>query len=132
MLVAELMKMNIETVQADASVGDAIVTMADAHVSSLPVVDMHGRMLGVISNSDVLAAEAENGDGGLQTLIDETTVKAIMSTRPLAVSPQTTVREAAQQMLYADVHRLYVVENTRVVGVISSTDVVRAVATGQL
>ena len=132
MLVAELMKMSVETVLADASVGDAIVTMADAHVSSLPVVDGHGRMLGVISNSDVLAAEAETGDGGLQTLLDTTAVKTIMTTRPLAVSPQTTVREAAQQMLYADVHRLYVIVDDRVVGVVSATDIVRAVATGRL
>ena len=131
MLVAELMRVSVETVLADASVKDAIVTMADAHVSSLPVVDGRGRMLGVISNSDVLAAEAETGDGGLKTLLDGT-VKSIMSTRPLAVLPQTTVREAAQQMLYADVHRLYVVEDNRVVGVISTMDIVRAVATGQL
>jgi CBS domain-containing protein len=131
MRVAQLMKMSVETVIADASIEDAIVTMADSHVSSLPVVDMRGRMLGVISNSDVLAAEAETGDGSLTTLLDET-VKSIMSTRPLAVSPQTTVREAAQQMLYADVHRLYVVEDDRVVGVISTMDIVRAVATGEL
>jgi CBS domain-containing protein len=131
MLVAELMRTSVETVMADASVEDAIVTMADAHVSSLPVVDMRGLMLGVISNNDVLAAEAETGDGGLKTLLDGT-VKSIMSTRRLAVSPQTTVREAAQQMLYADVHRLYVTEDDRVVGVVSTMDIVRAVATGQL
>ena len=132
MRVAELMETNVLTVGRDATVADVIVTMSDAHVSSLPVVDRHGRMLGIISNTDVLNAEAESDEGGLRTLLNSTTAGAIMTNRPLAVSPETTVREAAQQMLYADVHRLYVVEHDRVVGVISTTDIVRAVATAQV
>lgn len=132
MLVAELMETKVQTVREDSTVADAILTMSDAHVSSLPVVDGHGRILGVISKTDVLTAEAECGEGGLQTLVDNTEVQAIMTRRPLAVSPEATVSEAAQQMLYADVHRLYVVDEDRVVGVLSTMDLVRAVATGRL
>jgi CBS domain-containing protein len=132
MRVAELMEKNVLTVGGEATVADVIVTMSDAHVSSLPVVDGQGRMLGVVSSTDVLNAEAETDEGGLKTLLGRTTVAMIMTTRSLGVSPETSVREAAQQMLYADVHRLYVVKHDRVVGVISTTDIVRAVATGQL
>ncbi len=132
MRVAELMKTNVLTVSKDASVADAIVAMSDAHISSLPVVDGHGKILGVISNTDVLTAEAESEDGAVQTLLDSTEVQAIMTPHPLAVTPDATVGEAAQQMLYADVHRIYVVSDDRVVGVISSMDIVRAVATGRL
>ena len=132
MRVAELMEKNVLTVGGEATVADVIVTMSDAHVSSLPVVDRHGRLLGVVSSTDVLNAEAEADGSGLKTLLGKTTVETIMTTRQLGVSPATSVREAAQQMLYADVHRLYVVEHDQVVGVISTTDIVRAVATGQL
>ena len=132
MRVAELMEKDVLTVGGEATVADVIVTMSDAHVSSLPVVDRHGRMLGVVSTTDVLNAEAEAEGGGLKTLLGKTTVATIMTTRPLGVSPETSVREAAQQMLYAEVHRLYVVEHDRVIGVISTTDIVRAVATGLL
>lgn len=132
MRVAELMEKSVLTVGGEATVADVIVTMSDAHVSSLPVVDRHGRMLGVVSTTDVLNAEAEAEGGGLKTLLGKTTAATIMTTRPLGVSPETSVREAAQQMLYAEVHRLYVVEHDRVVGVISTTDIVRAVATGLL
>jgi CBS domain-containing protein len=59
-------------------------------------------------------------------------VRDIMTPHPLTVSPDTEVREAAQQMLYADVHRLFVVDGDRVVGVISTTDIMRAIATGRL
>jgi CBS domain-containing protein len=62
----------------------------------------------------------------------ETPVRDIMTPRPYTVAPGEEVREAARQMLYADVHRLFVAQGDRLVGVISTTDIVRAVATGQL
>jgi CBS domain-containing protein len=55
-----------------------------------------------------------------------------MTPRPFTVAPGEDVREAARQMLYADVHRLFVAEGDKVVGIISTTDIVRAVATGKL
>jgi CBS domain-containing protein len=55
-----------------------------------------------------------------------------MTPRPLTISPDADIKEAAQQMLYADVHRLFVTESERLLGVISTTDIMRAVATGRL
>ncbi|MCU0621462.1 MAG: CBS domain-containing protein, partial [Gemmatimonadales bacterium] len=62
MKVAELMQANVRTLQPDATVAEAIVALADAHVSGLPVVDARGRLIGVLSSTDVLEAEAEAGD----------------------------------------------------------------------
>ena len=50
----------------------------------------------------------------------------------LVVTPASDVREAAQQMLYLDIHRLFVEEDGKLLGVISQSDVVRAVATARL
>ena len=55
-----------------------------------------------------------------------------MTPRPFTVTPDDDVREAARQMLYADVHRLFVTDGDRLIGVISTTDIVRAVANGAL
>jgi CBS domain-containing protein len=55
-----------------------------------------------------------------------------MTPQPLTIDPDADVRDAARQMLYAEVHRLFVVSGNRLVGVISTTDIVRAVATGRL
>jgi CBS domain-containing protein len=132
MRVAELMERQVLTVGVDAVLADAIVIMSEARVSALPVVDAHGRMLGVISNTDVLNAEADTELDEMRQLLTVTTVGMLMTHHPLVVAPTATVREAAQQMLYADVHRLYVVEHEKVVGVISTTDIVRAVATSQI
>ena len=133
MRVSELMQKAVRTVGMDAAVGDAIVTLADSHISALPVVDGTGRMVGVVSSTDILTSEAEAEDStAREGLFGDTTVRDIMTLHPLTVSPDTEVKEAAQQMLYAEIHRLFVVEGERVVGVISTSDIMRAVATGQL
>ena len=133
MRVAELMQRNVKTVGSDASVAEAIVSLADAHISGMPVVDGVGKVIGVLSTTDVLAAEAEAEDPtARQTLLEETAVRDIMTPRPFTIAQDEDVREAARQMLYADVHRLFVAEGGKVVGIISTTDIVRAVATGKL
>ncbi len=133
MKVAELMQSEVKTVRADASMAEVVVSLADAHISGLPVVDGAGRMIGVVSATDVLTAQAES-DGGEtgQSLLEQTAARDIMTPRPLMAAPDDEVREAARQMLYADVHRLFVADGDRLVGVISSTDIVRAVANGSL
>ena len=133
MKVAELMQPNVRTISSEARVAEVVVSLADAHISGLPVVDKVGRILGVVSATDVLTAEAEAETLTMgRDLMEETSVREIMTPRPYTVAPDEDVREAARQMLYAEVHRLFVAEGDRLVGVISTTDIVRAVATGKL
>lgn len=133
MRVRDLMQVALKTVGPNAPVADAIMTLADCHISAVPVVDAAGRMLGVVSSTDILTSEAEaSGPTEREGLFEDTSVSEIMTPRPLTVSPDADVREAAQQMLYAEIHRLFVVEADRVVGVISTSDIMRAVAAGQL
>ena len=133
MTVAELMQSNVRTISSEASVAEVVVSLADGHISGLPVVDKGGRIIGVVSATDVLTAEAEaESPTTRRDLVEETRVRDIMTPRPYTVAPDEDVREAARQMLYADVHRLFVADGDRLVGVISTTDIVRAVATGKL
>ena len=133
MRVSELMRTEVSTVDVDAPVQRAVVLMAEEHVSALPVIDGLGRMVGVLSASDLLAAEAEAGDDRARaTLLDATSVRELMTPTALTVDADEDVREAARQMLYGDVHRLFVAQGGRVQGVISTTDIVRAVAQGKL
>jgi CBS domain-containing protein len=131
--VADLMQTKVVTVRPDASVAEVIATLADAHVSAAPVVNPHGQIVGVVSSSDVLNEEAEAANRNARTMLLEATLaQDIMTPRPLTIEPQADVRDAAREMLYAEVHRLFVVSEERLVGVISTTDIVRAVATGKL
>ena len=133
MTVAELMQRNVRTVSGEASVAEAIVELADGHISGMPVVDGTGRVIGVLSTTDVLTAEAEADDAASRrSLLERTAVRDIMTPRPFTVAPDEDVCEAARQMLYADVHRLFVAEGEQLVGIISTTDIVRALATDRL
>jgi CBS domain-containing protein len=97
------------------------------------VVDGRGQVLGVLTTTDVLNAAAETaGSEERERLFDQTTVQEIMTPRPLTITPDTEVKEAAQQMLYLEVHRLFVEDDGRLVGVISQSDIVRAVALARI
>ena len=129
MKVHTLMQSPVITVKRDSTIGEAIVTLADHHISALPVLDGTGKMIGVLSTTDVLEAEAAASDyASRDQLFDDTRVEDLMTNRPLTIAPDSDVREAARQMLYGDVHRLFVEDGDRLVGVISRTDVVRAFA----
>jgi CBS domain-containing protein len=132
MRVADLMQPDVKTIDPDATIADAVVSLADAHISGLPVVDRGGRMLGVVSTSDVIAVEAEAEERGRAELLRGTAVRDIMTPRTLTISPEADIREAARQMLYAEVHRLFVASDGELLGVISTTDIVRALATGKV
>lgn len=131
MRVRELMQRDVKTVGLNAAVKDAVVALADSHISALPVLDGAGQMIGVISTTDILTSEAEAADAvAREALFEVTLVRDLMTTHPLTIAPEAEMKQAAQEMLYADVHRLFVTEGDRVVGVISTTDIVRAVAGG--
>ena len=133
MRVSELMQRDVKTIYQDEVVNDAVITLTDSHISALPVVNASGEMVGVISSTDILTTEAEARDGvERDALFEQMMVRDIMTPRPFTISPDADIREAAQQMLYANIHRLFVTSGDRLVGVISTTDIVRAVAAGDL
>lgn len=133
MRVVDMMQRDVKTVAEDATVAEAVTALVDAHVSGLPVVDGAGKIVGVVSTTDILEAEAEVADpDARERLFSATRVAEIMTRQPRVIGPAADVRAAAQQMLRQDVHRLFVEEHGRLVGVVSQTDIVRAVATIQL
>lgn len=132
MKVAELMRTDVKAINPHATIAEAVELLADAHVSGLPVVDKHGRIIGVLSSTDILEAEAEATGADRDRLFDNTTVEELMTPSPRVVAPDVDIREAAQQMLYLDVHRLFVEQNGKLAGVISQTDLVRALATSRV
>jgi CBS domain-containing protein len=133
MKVAELMQTDVKTVDLDATVGDAITTLADVHVSALPVTDARGQVVGVLSTTDILGALSETTDPEVrEQLFEVTPVCDLMTPRSRVIAPDADILEAARQMLYLDVHRLFVEDDGRLLGVISQTDIVAAVATAKI
>lgn len=133
MIISELMQTDLAAIAADASLGEAITLLVDAHVLALPVLDAQGKFVGVLSTSDLLEALAERGRGGeVGVWLDDTRVRDLMTPRPQFVAPGDQVRKAAQEMLYLGIHRVFVVDDEALVGVLSQSDVVQAFANGKL
>jgi len=129
MKVRDIMETRLQAVSPDVPVLEAVTTMSEQHLSALPVLDLGGAIVGVISTTDVLQAEAEADDAEARAaLFESSNVSDLMTARVRTIEASAEIADAAQQMLYLDVHRLFVVEEDKLVGVVSQTDIVRAVA----
>jgi len=129
--VADIMTMDPITVSADATVEAAERLLASYGISGLPVVDGAGRLVGVVSRTDLrldggpaMTAFVRGRESGLR-------VGELMSSPAVTIGLTATLFEAARIMRDERVHRLVVVdEQGGPIGVLSATDFVRLIAEG--
>lgn len=129
MRVADIMQTTLETIGTEDSVADAVVVLAEKHISGLPVVSRRGHLVGVISSTDILQLLADAPEPERrERLLETTRVGEVMTAKPITVEPDADVHEAARQMLYGEIHRLFVEYDEALVGIITQSDIVGAVA----
>jgi CBS domain-containing protein len=129
MKVAEIMRTNLKTITVEATVADAVVVLTESDVSALPVLDRLGRAVGICSIRDVLEAESRCHDAAArEQLFERTALLEVMTPWAATAHPGEDVREVARRMLEQKVQRLFVEDRGTLVGVISQTDIVEAVA----
>jgi CBS domain-containing protein len=131
--VQEIMTTRVIWVKKDATFREMATALHEHRVSAFPVVDDDRKVIGVVSEADMLNKEAvvdEPGAfGGILHRRDQTKARGItagdlMTTAVVAVRPDDTVEHAAKLMYDRRVKRLPVTdENGRLVGIISRADV---------
>ncbi len=127
----EVMTPNPVTIAQNASLTQAAMVMAEHDVKRLPVVDTKGRLVGMISRSDLLQTVANNfasiRETPLSTEISPAlTVGEVMVREVPVVSPETPLSETLDQILSTPRRRVVVVDrDQRVVGIISDGDIMR-------
>lgn len=138
----EIMTAPVACIAADATVAEAVSAMLERRISGLPVVDAAGRLAGVVTEADFLR-RAELGTGHkprswLQVFWNPgraaedyvhdmgRRVGEVMTAPAVALGPEATVREIVDMMARNAVKRLPVVEDGRVVGIVSRSDLLRA------
>lgn len=140
----QIMSRQVITIDPDASITDAIHTMLAHHVSGLPVVDSKGRLVGIVSESDFirraeLGTERRRGRllaflaGADRAALDYARqhgrkVREIMTPNPATIQLDTPLVEIASLMEARNVKRLPVVQGDRVVGIVTRSDFLPAVA----
>ena len=135
MRIRDLMTTDVITVGPDTSLKEAARRMLGAGVSGLPVTDS-GQLVGIITEADFVATEAERGAkkrAGLLRLFvrengissSERNVADVMTRDVQTVSPDSDHVEAARMMQVNRVKRLPVVADGTIVGLISRSDMLR-------
>ena len=135
--VSDVMTRKVVAIHEHAQYKDIIAVMRRRHVSALPVVDDHGRVVGIVSEGDLLLKEAyaDRPSGSPRLLLRRRerakaaalTAAGLMTSPAVTVTPQAAAATAAQLMLGEKVKRLPVVDDTgRLVGIVSRADVLGA------
>jgi len=125
-IVREHMTPNPITVEPTCSVAKAHRLMQEHGVRHLPVIDQ-SNLVGIITRGDILEAYASNS-GRLDLFPSDdpwsaTPVAELMTPNPVTIDPNTTVLEAADLMFQHDIGSLPVVEEGRLIGIITETDI---------
>ncbi|MEO6295183.1 MAG: CBS domain-containing protein [Candidatus Limnocylindria bacterium] len=129
--VADLMTIDPIVTSVDASIEDAEELLRHHRISGLPVVDADGRLVGVISLTDLLYLAVPSVQALIRHHERGIRVGEVMSTPPVTIESTATLREAARLMHEDRLHRLVAVNaDGRPIGVISAMDFVALAAEG--
>ena len=115
----------IWSIRPDATVYEAIEMMAERNIGAVPVVAA-GKLLGILSERDYSRKIILKGKSSRQT-----SVKEIMSTKPVTVGPDETIAECMRLMTEERVRHLPVLEDDKLIGILSIGDVVKWVISAQ-
>ena len=149
--VAEVMTRDSITVKAKTPLHEAIKLLAEKRISGLPVVDDDGKLIGIISETDLMWQKAGVTPPAYFMIFDSViyltnpidykrdlqkalaqTVGEIMSEKPITISPDKPLTEAAKIMRDRKIHRLPVLDDSgQIVGILTLSDIIREMAESQ-
>ncbi|MEB4592799.1 CBS domain-containing protein [Candidatus Thiothrix sp. Deng01] len=146
MKVKEIMTTNVKTAKADTPVRDIVEVMCFNKISGLPVVDDSNNVVGVVSEKDVLRkmfpdiseVAREEGRPDFEKMekdySDALTLKTgdIMSKLVASASPDMPVMKAVSIMCVQKIRRIPVVQENKLMGIISLGDVHKAIFANSL
>jgi CBS domain-containing protein len=118
MIAKEIMTRDIISVEPALPVKKLAMTLIKNQISGAPVIGKNGKILGVVSEADILAKKGKD-------------VKTIMSKKVISVNEDTPIEEIAQLMCKHRIQRLPVINQDKIVGIVSRADIVNAIAMGK-
>ena len=141
MQVKDIMSSEVKTCQAGSSIKDVATIMCFNKISGLPVVDKDDNVVGIVSEKDVLfsmfpdmhdvmASGAKPNFEEMEKDYNSVLTKNVddlMTTAVASVTPDMPILRAASMMWVRKIRRIPVIENNKVVGIISMGDVHKAV-----
>lgn len=128
--VRDWMSKNPVTISPKSTLPEAHNLMRERKVRRLPVID-HDKLVGIISLTDVMEAKPSDATTlsiyELNYLLAKLTVSRIMTKNVMTVSPDTPIADAARMMLDYKIGGIPVMEDGKLVGIITESDIFRMV-----
>lgn len=121
--VHDIMKKNVISIDSSMTAQDAAKMMDDASIGAVVVLE-NGIAIGIITERDLARRIVAKG----KPLT--TNVKEVMSSPLIVINPDDTVWEAAQLMKARQIHRVPAVKENRLVGIVTTSDVVKLCSIG--
>jgi len=115
------MVQNVVTIQSGESVKEAAKRMNLYSIGSLIIVDK-GKVVGILTERDILIKVVEASKNAAKTKVGE-----VMSKKLVVASPDMDVVDAARMMLQRKIKKLPIVTDSKLVGLVTFTDIVRTV-----
>lgn len=129
MYVGRIMNTYLMTIPPETSLQKAKEIIDEKRINHLLVVDKNGDLIGIVSDRDVKQSSASPAVSlsvhELNYLLTQLTVEPIMAKKIITISPGTTIERAALIMQENRINALPVIEDERLVGIITSTDVMK-------
>jgi acetoin utilization protein AcuB len=127
MLVRGRMSTRPVTVTCATPITEALRTMREGHVRRLPVLDEQGKMVGIISEKDLIYAAPSLGTSmsiyEVHYYLSRLLVNELMTKDVITVTPDTPLEEAARVMADNKIGGLPVMDGTNLVGIVTETDI---------
>ncbi|MGI6734387.1 MAG: CBS domain-containing protein [Anaerovoracaceae bacterium] len=118
MKVKDLMSTSVVCARPEMSIAEVAKRMRQADVGAVPVCDDRNRLLGIVTDRDIVIRMLSSDDR-------PTTVGEIMTMDPIFATPNMNTHQAALLMAKHQVRRLPVLENERLIGMLSMADIAR-------
>ena len=136
MNVEDVMTTDVITVGPTTPLGDVARLLTDHGIAGLPVLDRRGVLVGVISEADLVSSlnAPRKSPGRIARMLrlrqrrDPVTARDAMTSRPITIRPDAELPAAAKLIMREGIARLPVVEDGKLVGIVTRADLVRAFA----
>jgi CBS domain-containing protein len=111
---------NVVTIEPTTNVADAANILAEKHIGALVVTGAEGRIVGIISERDIVRALAKRGNAALKLPLTE-----VMTRKVVTCSEDETISVIMERMTQSKFRHVPVLDGDRLVGIISIGDVVK-------
>jgi len=122
-LVSDIMKKNVISIDSSMTIQDAAKMMDDASIGAVVILDK-GIAVGIITERDIVRRVVSKGKPTSTNVMD------VMSSPLIVINPDDSVWELAQLMKMRKIHRVPAVKDNQLVGIVTTSDVVRLCSVG--